>query len=472
MTKATPTTGITVIIVGLGIAGLTAAIECHRQGHEVIGLEKKSTVYQLGDLIGLSENGLKVLSQWPTANGTSVASTLTSLGSELSSVEIFSSAGELKYSIPFGADSPVAGLFLRRSDLVEALYQYATSDLRLDLRYGVAVEEYWETATTAGVVVQGAERISGHCVIGTDGIYSKTRAVITGDSPEADTATLLETGGAIFRSTFDASVIATDPDAQWVLQGVSAHDRHEIYLGKDVTILMGTMAKGKYVWWNCSHRDPTKATTNWVQAASITPVLKYIRDWPIANKLSAVIAKTPQGKCFNHSLVTRKPIRTWVSRQGRMAVIGDAAHQFLPHTGQGANQAIEDAAVVAVCLRLASLSKDSRTPKSDGVPLALRVMEKLRYRRVSLIQEGSVEAQEVTLEGDMDTGTSGDRFNAISRPAWIHCHDCISHTHEEFAKVVDALSKRDADAYVPTNAPVDGLFHAEDDYILRGKGSL
>ena len=126
-------------------------------------------------------------------------------------------------------------------------------------------------------------------------------------------------------------------------------------------------------------QDPTKATTNWVQAASITPVLKYIRDWPIANKLSAVIAKTPQGKCFNHSLVTRKPIRTWVSRQGRMAVIGDAAHQFLPHTGQGANQAIEDAAVVAVCLRLASLSKDSRTPKSDGVPLALRVMEKLRY---------------------------------------------------------------------------------------------
>ena len=48
MTKIVPTTGITVIIVGLGIAGLTAAIECHRQGHKVIGLEKKSTVYQLG----------------------------------------------------------------------------------------------------------------------------------------------------------------------------------------------------------------------------------------------------------------------------------------------------------------------------------------------------------------------------------------------------------------------------------------
>jgi 2-polyprenyl-6-methoxyphenol hydroxylase-like FAD-dependent oxidoreductase len=209
---------------------------------------------RLGDIIGLSENGLKVLSQWLNPNGTSIVSTLTSLGSELSSVEIFSGAGELKYAIPFGADSPVAGLFLRRSDLVDALYQYATAVLGLDLRYSVTVEEYWETATSAGVIIQGTERITGHCVIGADGVYSKMRAIITGDTPAADAATLVQTGGAIFRSTFHASEVATDPDAQWVLQGVSSHDRHEIYLGKDVTILMGTMGKGKYVWWNCSHR--------------------------------------------------------------------------------------------------------------------------------------------------------------------------------------------------------------------------
>ena len=73
----------------------------------------------------------------------------------------------------------------------------------------------------------------------------------------------------------------------------------------------------------------------------------------------------------------------------------------------------------------------------------------------------------------MDAGTSGDRFNAISRPAWIHCHDCVSHTREEFSKVVDALNNSEGnfDAYVPTNAPVDGLFHAEDDYILQSKGA-
>lgn len=52
-----------------------------------------------------------------------------------------------------------------------------------------------------------------------------------------------------------------------------------------------------------------------------------------------------------------------------MVVIGDAAHPFLPYAGQGANQAIEDAASVAICLE--------RAGRGD-VPLALRVFEKLR----------------------------------------------------------------------------------------------
>lgn len=41
-------TGVTVIIVGLGIAGLTAAVECHRRGHSVIGFEKKEDHHWLG----------------------------------------------------------------------------------------------------------------------------------------------------------------------------------------------------------------------------------------------------------------------------------------------------------------------------------------------------------------------------------------------------------------------------------------
>lgn len=40
--------GIKVIIVGLGVAGLTAAVECHRKGHTVIAFEKVKEMKPLG----------------------------------------------------------------------------------------------------------------------------------------------------------------------------------------------------------------------------------------------------------------------------------------------------------------------------------------------------------------------------------------------------------------------------------------
>jgi monoamine oxidase len=42
--------GIQVIIVGLGIAGLVAAIECHYKGHVVVGLERSPGIRVLGEL--------------------------------------------------------------------------------------------------------------------------------------------------------------------------------------------------------------------------------------------------------------------------------------------------------------------------------------------------------------------------------------------------------------------------------------
>jgi 2-polyprenyl-6-methoxyphenol hydroxylase-like FAD-dependent oxidoreductase len=167
---------------------------------------------------------------------------------------VYSDAGECKHVIPFGADDRAQGLFLRRSDLVNEMYRHATVHLGLDLRFGVTVDEHWETDTAAGVSINGKEKITGHCIIAADGLYSKARAIITGDEPLEDAAALLQTGGAIFRSNFDASEVANDPGARWVLEGTSEHDRHEIYFGRDVTVLVGTIGKGKYVWWNCPHR--------------------------------------------------------------------------------------------------------------------------------------------------------------------------------------------------------------------------
>ena len=106
-----------------------------------------------------------------------------------------------------------------------------------------------------------------------------------------------------------------------------------------------------------------------MQPASPEVVLKKLEDWPAGRKLSAIVTSTPPGRCFNQALMNRPPLSRWVSGGGRMIVIGDAAHTFLPFAGQGGNQGIEDAAVLAICLERSG----------EDVPLALRTMEKIRY---------------------------------------------------------------------------------------------
>jgi 2-polyprenyl-6-methoxyphenol hydroxylase-like FAD-dependent oxidoreductase len=70
---------------------------------------------------------------------------------------------------------------------------------------------------------------------------------------------------------------------------------------------------------------------------------------------------------------------TWINE--RLALLGDAAHPFLPHQGQGGGCAIEDAAALAVCF-------PSDTPASE-VPARLKLYEEIRYERANRIQEYS-----------------------------------------------------------------------------------
>ena len=72
----------------------------------------------------------------------------------------------------------------------------------------------------------------------------------------------------------------------------------------------------------------------------------------------------------------RPPIKGWGT--GRVTLLGDAAHPTTPNLGQGACQAIEDALVLADCLR-----------ESDDVTAALRAYEQRRYRRTAAITNQS-----------------------------------------------------------------------------------
>lgn len=98
-------------------------------------------------------------------------------------------------------------------------------------------------------------------------------------------------------------------------------------------------------------------------------MLACVNDWDL--QLRHIIEKIPQDCLIDHKLLWRNPVQQWVSRTGRVCLLGDAAHPHLAPSGTGAAQAIEDAATIATTL-------EKMSPAID-IPLAFRIFEKLRY---------------------------------------------------------------------------------------------
>jgi salicylate hydroxylase len=96
-------------------------------------------------------------------------------------------------------------------------------------------------------------------------------------------------------------------------------------------------------------------------------------------------------------------------------LLGDAAHPMLPHTGQGANQAIEDAVTLAAVLGDA---------ESASAPRALQIYESLRRERCAEVQRSSrINGARYDSAGD----NLGDRDRQLSAQpherAWIWNYD-------------------------------------------------
>lgn len=98
-----------------------------------------------------------------------------------------------------------------------------------------------------------------------------------------------------------------------------------------------------------------------------------------APPVRALLEKAPEDTLKVWTLLDMDVLPTWTN--GNMALLGDAAHPFLPHQAQGGGQAMEDAVSLAALL-------PHGTPKSD-IPGRLRLYEKCRKARADKIQDAT-----------------------------------------------------------------------------------
>ncbi|CAH0021525.1 unnamed protein product [Clonostachys rhizophaga] len=373
-----------IVIVGGGIAGLSAAISLRSPRRSIIVLEKSQMLKETGALISLQPNASKIVSTW------GIDSFLAPSGPMVDKAfRLFDKTGKLEREMKldfaeFGADR----ILYHRQDLHTALKNAATSpDLPgkpAEIRTASAVTGC--DADEGTVTINGNEKIDADIIIGADGIRSVVRKFLVGDGFDA-----IPTGISAYRMLVPIEALkgiqipegAFEP-AEAVTTMIVGHDRRVIMgPGRNSTVF------GIVALVPDSLTQGQSSPDSWVNDGSIGAVLDAFQDFP--SWLLEIFKRAPEHALWQ--LRDIDPLPTWV--QGRTLLIGDAAHAMLPTQGQGASQAIEDAEALDAFLG----DLPDKATKEDVNKVLVRVFES-RFGRASLIQRYSREQARPGTDGD------------------------------------------------------------------------
>ena len=338
----------TAIVVGGGIAGLTAAIGLRRIGWQVRVLERAAVLHDAGAGISVQGNGMRSLD-------------VLGVG------DVVRAAGEPQGS---GGIRVPNGKWLSHMDaeagarlLGSPVYSFLRADLHRALRSALP-EGCLATGATVHHVVRKAdaaevcfsrdgvdESETVDLVVAADGVHSRTRAQLFPDHPGA-----VHDGSTVWRGVTTVPV-ATEADIDQTWGHGTEFGSTRLFDGRVEWHAVINSAEGD------RHGDP------------LTEVAGRFGDWHAP--IPALLAATPPGTVLEHDVYElRTPLPSYTA--DRVVLVGDAAHAMAPHLGQGASQAIED----AVCLA-AYLSTD---PMIDA---ALACYDRERRPRTQVVVRAS-----------------------------------------------------------------------------------
>ncbi|KAN0074038.1 hypothetical protein V8E54_007975 [Elaphomyces granulatus] len=363
-----------VIIVGGGIAGLTAAIGLRRAGHRVQIFERSSFVRETGAGISISPNASKVLLAWgfnPTR-----ARFILGRGRQNIRADNLQAVAEMNfdsYLSKYGAPFYLAN----RVDLHNELKLLATQEEGPGSPAEVFLcSEVVGYDTEAGTITLADLSVhQADLIVGADGVHSNAVNHVFGRPTPA-----ILSNTAVYRFIIPTEDLRSDPQ-------IAAH------LKDGVVRVIVSNSMTRLIWYPCSDQTlqnfvvlypavADKDAKDWDYKADISTVLSELSGFH--PDLLTIVKKAP--KVQNFPLLYREPLETW--HKGRLLVIGDAAHPMLPHHVQGGAQAIEDAGALSVIL---SNVTDTNLESLDGL---LNVFERVRMKRASIVQISSNVAME------------------------------------------------------------------------------
>lgn len=376
-----------VVVAGAGIAGLALAAALRRAGIDCHLYEQAERLAEVGAGVQLAPNATRLLRRL------GLRDRLRDLAVTPQAIEMRRwDNGALLHRTALGDSCQrrfgAPYYTVHRADLHSALLALLPPD-RVHL--GARCVAVTQLADEAQLHLSDGTTVTADLIVGADGIHSVARQQIVADRPRYS-------GQTIYRGLVPAERVAH----------LLTESRVQLWFGPDQHVVCYPVSSGRQVSFGATLPASDWREESWTARGDAAELAAAYKGWhPDVTQLIGAAQTVSRWALHDRESIERLSA-------GRVTVIGDAAHPMLPFQAQGANQAIEDAVVLAGCLAGAG---------PDRLSAALRRYERIRLPRTTRIQRQSRDnAKTFHLE---DGGAQQHRDTAAQTSSGLDGHEWL-----------------------------------------------
>src|SRR5262245_50092333 len=385
----------TALVIGSGIGGPVAAMALRKAGIDATVFEaREGNADFVGSFLNTASNGLDALKAIDAHRA------VLAHGFRTPRMVMWSGSGKRLGEVANGIQLPdgTVSITVERGHLHAALRRQAVErGIRMEQGKRLVSAE----RSNGGVTAQFADGTDAHgdFLIGADGLHSRTRQLLDPAAPSPRYTGQLSLGGRARDTT-----LTPTPDAFHMIFGrraffgYSVRDRGDVYW-------FANMA------WD---GDTTRQSFGAISPSEWKRTLIDLFAQDAGPARDIIEATADEVAAF--PVYDMPAVPTW--HRDSMVIIGDAAHATSPSSGQGASLAIEDAVVLAKCIR-----------DHENSSAAFVTYERLRRRRVERVVAYSARVTQSKTPGpvgrwlrDLAMPIALKAFASPNAQAWLYRH--------------------------------------------------
>lgn len=351
-----------VIVAGAGIGGIATALALSRLGLSVTVLEQSATLGEIGAGLQLAPNAFAALDALGVGEAVRARAVFTERLVMMDAVDC-SEVGAFEVGEPFRQRFGNPYAVIHRADIHTAILEHVRGNPAIELVTSCHIDAIEQDERGVTVLARDGRRFQADYLVGCDGIKSVARDVVVGDPVRVS-------GHVVYRAVVPTAEMPEELrwNAPVVWAGPNCHLVHYPLRSGDQYNLVVTFHSREQEVWDV--RDGSKEE-----------VLSYFGGIdPLPRKLLHCPSSWRRW-----STADRNPVDNWT--QGRITLLGDAAHPTLQYLAQGACMALEDAVTLGAAIRHCghdmeaafALYQKSRIARTARVVLSAREMGRLYH---------------------------------------------------------------------------------------------